>query len=151
MKICVLGLGYIGLPTAAMFATHGFEVVGVDVNGRVVDLLNRGEVHIQEEAVHRIVLEALASGRLRVSLTPEKADVFIIAVPTPLGEAESKPERTPVPSSANASGQASRPSGGSRTSLDPWTGRPARPRVRRSLRPRRSDDGRAGGPRSARP
>jgi UDP-N-acetyl-D-mannosaminuronic acid dehydrogenase len=93
-KICVLGLGYIGLPTAAMFATHGFQVVGVDVNEWVVETLNNGEVHIQEPGLKTLVQAALKSGNLRVASKPESADAFIIAVPTPLcervGEQESK-------------------------------------------------------------
>lgn len=83
-KICVLGLGYVGLPTAAMFATHGFQVVGVDVNERVVETLNNGEVHIHEPGLKTLVQAALKSGNLRVASKPESADVFIIAVPTPL-------------------------------------------------------------------
>jgi UDP-N-acetyl-D-mannosaminuronic acid dehydrogenase len=85
-KICVLGLGYIGLPTAAMFATHGFQVVGVDVNERVVETLNNGEVHIHEPGLKTLVQAALKSGNLRVASKPESADVFIIAVPTPFRE-----------------------------------------------------------------
>jgi UDP-N-acetyl-D-mannosaminuronic acid dehydrogenase len=85
-KICVLGLGYIGLPTAAMFATHGFQVVGVDINERVVETLNNGEVHIHEPGLKTMVQAALKSGNLRVACEPEPADVFIIAVPTPLRE-----------------------------------------------------------------
>jgi UDP-N-acetyl-D-mannosaminuronic acid dehydrogenase len=83
-KICVLGLGYIGLPTAAMFATHGFQVVGVDVNGQVVKTLNNGEVHIHEPGLKTLVQAALKSGNLRVASQPEPADAFIIAVPTPI-------------------------------------------------------------------
>jgi UDP-N-acetyl-D-mannosaminuronic acid dehydrogenase len=83
-KICVLGLGYIGLPTAAMFATHGFQVVGVDVNAQVVETLNNGEVHIHEPGLKTLVQAALKSGNLRVVCQPEPADAFIIAVPTPI-------------------------------------------------------------------
>ncbi len=82
-KICVLGLGYIGLPTAAMFANHGLEVVGIDINDQILDTLRNGEVHIQEPGLHEIVSKALSSGSLRVSSQPEPADAFIIAVPTP--------------------------------------------------------------------
>lgn len=85
-KICVLGLGYIGLPTAAMFATHGFQVVGVDINQRVVEMLNNGEVHIHEPVLKALVQAALKNGNLYVACQPEPADVFIIAVPTPLCE-----------------------------------------------------------------
>lgn len=83
-KICVLGLGYIGLPTAAMFATHGFKVVGIDVNNRVVDTLNNGDIHIQEPGLKTLVQAALKSGNLRVVNQPEAAEAFIIAVPTPI-------------------------------------------------------------------
>lgn len=83
-KICVLGLGYIGLPTAAMFATHGFQVVGVDINGCVVETLNNGGIHIEEAGLRVLVRKAMVSGNLSVQNVPELADVFIIAVPTPI-------------------------------------------------------------------
>ncbi len=83
-KICVLGLGYIGLPTASMFATHGFEVVGVDVDRAVVETLSGGDVHIEEPGLRTIAQAALKSGNLSVKINPEPADVFIIAVPTPI-------------------------------------------------------------------
>jgi len=83
-KICVLGLGYIGLPTASMFATHGFEVIGVDINSRVIETLKNGDVHINEPGLKTLVQAAIRSGNLRVARDPEPADVFIIAVPTPL-------------------------------------------------------------------
>lgn len=83
-KICVIGLGYIGLPTAAMFATHGFQVVGMDIDDHVVDILRNGEVHIQEPGLKTLVKAAINSGNLQVTNLPESADVFIIAVPTPL-------------------------------------------------------------------
>ena len=85
-KICILGMGYIGLPTAAMFATHGNEVVGVDVNERVIDILQNGEIHIHEPGLKTIVQAAFKSGNLRVNKEPELADAFIIAVPTPFLE-----------------------------------------------------------------
>ncbi len=85
-KICVLGLGYIGLPTASTFATHGVEVVGVDVNPQVLATLRRGEIHIHEPGLQAVVQSALQSGRLRVAEQPETADAFIIAVPTPFYE-----------------------------------------------------------------
>ncbi|HXK42651.1 MAG TPA: 3-hydroxyacyl-CoA dehydrogenase NAD-binding domain-containing protein, partial [Anaerolineae bacterium] len=83
-KICVIGLGYIGLPTASMFATHGFTVVGVDVNERVVNILNNGDIHIEEPGLKMVVQEAIRSGNLTVVRSPEPADAFIIAVPTPI-------------------------------------------------------------------
>jgi UDP-N-acetyl-D-mannosaminuronic acid dehydrogenase len=82
-KICVLGLGYIGLPTASMFASCGLQVVGVDVNAAVVSTLNHGGMHIEEPGLRELVRDALNSGRLRVSGQVEPADAFIIAVPTP--------------------------------------------------------------------
>ncbi len=82
--LCVLGMGYIGLPTASTFATHGLKVVGVDVNQRVVDVLRNGEVHIQEPGLRTLAQAAFRSGNLRVSERPEPADAFIITVPTPL-------------------------------------------------------------------
>lgn len=82
-KICVLGMGYIGLPTASMFASCDLEVVGVDVNDAVVSTLNGGGLHIEEPGLRELVHEVLASKRLRVSNQVEPADVFIIAVPTP--------------------------------------------------------------------
>lgn len=84
--ICVLGLGYIGLPTAAMFATHGFQVVGVDVNESVLATLNSGDIHIHEPGLKELVHQALVSKSLRVSGQTEQAEVFIIAVPTPFKE-----------------------------------------------------------------
>jgi len=82
-KICVLGLGYIGLPTASTFATHGIQVIGVDVNRRVIETLNNGGIHIHEPGLRTIVEAALKSGKLTVSPQPEEADAFLIAVPTP--------------------------------------------------------------------
>ncbi|HBX68073.1 MAG TPA: UDP-N-acetyl-D-mannosamine dehydrogenase, partial [Chloroflexi bacterium] len=82
-KICVLGLGYIGLPTASTFATHGMHVVGVDVNQQVVETLQSGEIHIHEPGLRTLVQAALKSGNLEICDQPEEADAFIIAVPTP--------------------------------------------------------------------
>lgn len=83
-KICIIGLGYIGLPTAAMFATHGHSIVGVDVKQEVVDSLNRGKIIIEEPYLDIMVQAAVTSGNLRAQLLPEEADVFIISVPTPI-------------------------------------------------------------------
>lgn len=82
--ICVLGLGYIGLPTASTFATHGMQVVGVDINKHVVEVLRNGEVHIHEPGLRTLVETAFQSGNLRVTDVPEETDAFIIAVPTPI-------------------------------------------------------------------
>ena len=86
MKICVIGLGYIGLPTAAMFASKGHDVVGVDKNEQIVSALNQGEIIIEEDRLADFVKAAVSAGTLRGVLTPEEADAFIIAVPTPITE-----------------------------------------------------------------
>lgn len=87
-KICILGLGYIGLPTASMFATHGVQVLGVDVNPRIIETLRAGKLHIHEPGLAEVVSQALGSGALRVAEQPEAADAFLIAVPTPFYEHE---------------------------------------------------------------
>lgn len=81
--ISVVGLGYIGLPTAATFATRGVEVIGVDVNERVVDRLNAGKAHFSEPDLDILLEAAVSTGKLRGVAKPEAADAFIIAVPTP--------------------------------------------------------------------
>ncbi len=86
MKICVIGLGYIGLPTASMFADGGASVLGVDRNERIVSALNRGEIIIEEKGLDELVKRVVSSGKLHASTVPEEADVFIIAVPTPITE-----------------------------------------------------------------
>lgn len=85
-KICVLGLGYIGLPTASTFATHGLKVVGVDINPFVLDTLRQGGIHIHEPGLRNLVQSALESGNLTVNEKPQPADAFIITVPTPFYE-----------------------------------------------------------------
>lgn len=82
-KVCVLGLGYIGLPTASLLATAGTDVIGVDVNEDVVRTINSGRIHIVEPDLDVLVRSAVQSGKLKAALRPEPADVFIIAVPTP--------------------------------------------------------------------
>lgn len=83
MKLTTIGLGYIGLPTSIMFSKYGVDVVGVDINQRAVDSLNRGQIHIEEPGLQEAFESVLASGKFKATTTPEKADVFIIAVPTP--------------------------------------------------------------------
>ncbi len=85
-KVCVLGLGYIGLPTAAVLADHGFQVHGVDVNEEAIGLINQGKTHIFEPDLDRKVKSAVDSGLLSASVAPDYSDVFIIAVPTPFKE-----------------------------------------------------------------
>ena len=89
MKISVFGLGYIGLPTATMFAAHGAYVTGVDIKKETVDIINQGHIHIVEPGLEEVVKRVVESGNLKATLTPEKADAFLIAVPTPFkGEHE---------------------------------------------------------------
>src|SRR4030042_4388907 len=82
-KICVIGMCYIGLPTASTFAIHGLQVVGVDNNPELLEALNAGRVHIQEPGLRALAEQAFATGNLRLSREPAPADGFIIAVPTP--------------------------------------------------------------------
>ena len=82
-KVLFLGLGYIGLPTAAVAATHGYQVIGVDVNPVVVDTINQGKIHIVEPDLDKIVKEAVQKGNLRAVSKPETADAFFVVVPTP--------------------------------------------------------------------
>ena len=82
-EVCVVGLGYIGLPTAAVIARSGCKVLGVDVSAEVVDTINRGEIHIEEVDLDGLVHGVVARGLLSASLEVRPADVFVIAVPTP--------------------------------------------------------------------
>lgn len=88
--ISVVGLGYIGLPTAAMFASRKTKVIGVDVNQHAVDTINRGEIHIVEPDLDMLVSAAVQQGYLKAVTTPEAADAFLIAVPTPFLPIESE-------------------------------------------------------------
>ena len=82
-SICVIGIGYVGLPTAAMFATHGHQVVGYDVNEKAIDALNKGETIIEEPFLGDMVKQAVAEGHLVGSTEcPVGSDVYIISVPT---------------------------------------------------------------------
>lgn len=83
-NICVIGLGYVGLPTAASLARRGVSVLGVDTNEKTVALINKGQVHIVEPDLDILVAGAVATGKLSAATRPEAADAFIIAVPTPL-------------------------------------------------------------------
>ncbi|HRJ75018.1 MAG TPA: nucleotide sugar dehydrogenase, partial [Anaerolineales bacterium] len=87
-KICVIGLGYIGLPTATTFAKHGIHVLGVDINESIVKTLNEGKLHIHEAGLPEALSEAIQSKKFRASTKAEEADAFIIAVPTPFKENE---------------------------------------------------------------
>jgi UDP-N-acetyl-D-mannosaminuronic acid dehydrogenase len=90
-KISVIGLGYIGLPTAAMFASRKKQVIGVDVNEKAVQTINAGNIHIVEPDLDVVVRAAVTEGYLKASLTPEEADAFLVAVPTPFKE-DKKPD-----------------------------------------------------------
>jgi len=83
-SICVMGLGYIGLPTASLLGTKGYKVHGVDVSQNVIDTINSGGIHIVEPDLDIMVKSAVGAGNLKASMTPIEADIFVIAVPTPL-------------------------------------------------------------------
>lgn len=85
-KVLVVGLGYIGLPTAAVIASRGIDVVGLDVNQKAVDTINKGEIHIVEPDLDIVVRSVVMTGKLRATLEAEPADAFMIAVPTPFKE-----------------------------------------------------------------
>jgi len=97
--ISIVGLGYIGLPTAALFAARGHRVTGVDVNPAVVETVNAGKIHIVEPELDGIVRKAVGDGMLHATTQPEAADVFVIAVPTPI-EADNQPNIDYVRSAA---------------------------------------------------
>lgn len=100
MKISVSGLGYIGLPTATMFAHYGAHVIGLDVNQHAIDTINQGKIHIVEPGLEAIVKEVVSSGHLKASLTPEPADAFLIAVPTPFKGDDHTPDLSYIESAA---------------------------------------------------
>ena len=100
-RICVIGLGYIGLPTSAVFADNGIEVVGVDVNPDAVDSINRGEPHIVEPELDVLLRSVVTAGKLRATLQPEAAQAFIIAVPTPF-KGDHEPDLAYIEAAAKA-------------------------------------------------
>ncbi len=85
-SLCVIGMGYIGLPTASIFASHGIHVTGMDINADIIDGLHAGKLHIFEPGLRGLVMDALSSGSLEISSEVRPADAFIIAVPTPFYE-----------------------------------------------------------------
>jgi len=101
MIISVIGLGYIGLPTAAILASSKVSVIGVDVNEKVVDTINKGEIHIIEPELDALVHSAVKNGNLRATTQPEKSDVFMLAVPTPF-KANYKPDLSYIESACRA-------------------------------------------------
>jgi UDP-N-acetyl-D-mannosaminuronic acid dehydrogenase len=82
-KVCIMGMGYIGLPTAALLANKNYQVHGVDINQNTIDIINRGEIHIVEPELDTFVHSAVKSGSLVANIRPAEADIFMIAVPTP--------------------------------------------------------------------
>lgn len=102
--ISVIGLGYIGLPTAAVIASRGVNVVGVEVNQKAVDTINSGNVHIVEPDLDIVVKSVVTTGMLRATTTPEKADAFMVAVPTPFSnkEGDHKPDLSFIKAAAEA-------------------------------------------------
>ena len=90
--VCVVGLGYIGLPTAALLASNGFNVVGVDLNSHAVETINQGRIHIVEPDLDAFVRSAVAAGRLKAYAKPQEADIYMICVPTPFHEGEGIPQ-----------------------------------------------------------
>ncbi len=103
-RVCVVGLGYIGLPTAAILAQRGYDVHGVDVRADVVDTINRGEIHIHEPGLPELVEDVVQAGKLQASTRPREADVFFICVPTPF-----LPDKSPDLSYVRAAALAIRP------------------------------------------
>ncbi|MGE0666643.1 MAG: UDP-N-acetyl-D-mannosamine dehydrogenase [Sphingomonadales bacterium] len=99
--VCVMGLGYIGLPTASLLATRGYRVLGVDVDRRVVDAVQAGSLHFHEPDLDILVASAVGSGQLTASHEPAPADIFIIAVPTPFAEGHA-PDLSHVEAAARA-------------------------------------------------
>lgn len=100
-RVSVVGLGYIGLPTAVLVANHGVDVVGVDINSSIVETLNAGRMHIVEPGLDALLHAAVVSGKFRATLHPEAADVFLIAVPTPC-QGEHKADLSYIRAAAHA-------------------------------------------------
>ena len=101
MIVSVIGLGYIGLPTAALIASHGIKVNGIDVNPKIVNTINKGQIHIVEPDLDKLVQSSVKDGNLSASIHVEKADVFIIAVPTPFKD-NHKPDLSYIESAAKS-------------------------------------------------
>jgi UDP-N-acetyl-D-mannosaminuronic acid dehydrogenase len=99
--ICIVGLGYIGLPTAAILTSKGVEVIGVDINQDVVDIINKGEIHIVEPELDILVRKAVKKRLLKAVIKPEKSDIFMVAVPTPFKD-NYEPDLSYIKSAAKA-------------------------------------------------
>ena len=83
MKACFMGLGYIGLPTAIIAAKYGIQIIGVDINPKVVEMTNHGKLHIIEPGMQELLQGVISSGQLKASTTPEVSDAYFMVVPTP--------------------------------------------------------------------
>ncbi|NLW04555.1 MAG: UDP-N-acetyl-D-mannosamine dehydrogenase, partial [Pseudomonadaceae bacterium] len=90
--VTTLGLGYIGLPTSALIASHQISVHGVDISQNVVDTINAGKIHIVEPDLDKAVASAVASGFLKAATTPVAADTYLIVVPTPFKSGNHEPD-----------------------------------------------------------
>ena len=90
--ICVVGLGYIGLPTAALLASNGYQVIGVDISAHAVETINEGYIHIVEPDLDAYVRSAVTAGRLKAFTSPQAGDIYMICVPTPFHESEGIPQ-----------------------------------------------------------
>jgi UDP-N-acetyl-D-mannosaminuronic acid dehydrogenase len=90
--VSVIGLGYIGLPTAAMLASYGYKVIGTDISSRAVASINQGKTHIFEPDLEAFVCSAVVAGRLKSSTSPQAADIYIICVPTPIRDGDVVPK-----------------------------------------------------------
>jgi len=101
MKIQFFGLGYIGLPTAAIVAGKQINVIGVDINPNVVDTINKGEIHIVEPNLKELVQNVVENGYLRATTKPEISDVYLVVVPTPF-KGNHEPDISYVESATNA-------------------------------------------------
>jgi len=101
-KVSVIGLGYIGLPTAAVIASRGIEVIGVDVNQHAVDTINKGEIHIVEPDLDIVVRSAVMTGKLKATVTAEPADAFLVAVPTPFKGDNHEPDLSYIEAAAKS-------------------------------------------------
>src|SRR5208282_6755977 len=107
-NVAVIGLGYIGLPTAAVIASRGMRVLGVDVNEDVVKTVASGAIHIAEPDLEGLVQKVVSTGALRVAIKPQVADVFIIAVPTPIDE-DKRPDLRSVTAAVDSISEVLRP------------------------------------------
>lgn len=102
MKACFLGLGYIGLPTAIIAASHGIEIAGADINSDVVDKTNAGLLHIVEPDLDKLLKDVISSGRFRAFTTPQLSDAYFIVVPTPFVGVTHKPDISYVESATRS-------------------------------------------------